>query len=177
MVKSDVTSELVSDAVETVFGFKGRSPGMQRALIELMGNTFEHASLSVNKEVWWLSVFHDLESKKVCFAFVDNGLGILETIKQRPVYEFLKKLNIQSPDKILKEAMKGVLGSRYKLKSRGQGLPSFITSQDRESFGELVVLSNNAIGMISQNNYLTLSNTFNGTLFYWEFDTQHRWIK
>lgn len=176
-VKSDVTSELVSDAVETVFGERGRSTGIQRALIELMGNTFEHASISDSKEIWWLSVFHELDKNKVCFAFVDNGLGILDTIKHKPVYEFLRRLKIVAADKVLKEAMKGIIGSRYKIKSRGQGLPSFITSQDRESFGELVVISNNAIGKISQNNYLTLSNSFKGTLFYWEFDNRHKWIK
>lgn len=175
-VKSDITSKLVSDAVETVFGVPGRSPGIQRALIELMGNTFDHASLTSKKELWWLSVFHYIDEKKVCFAFVDNGLGILETIKQRPIGNLLTSLNIRTSKDILKEAMTGELGSRYQLKNRGQGLPSFLTSQNRKSFENLVVITNDAIGLISEENYLNLKRIFSGTLFYWEFNENNIWL-
>lgn len=175
-VKSDVTSKLVSDAVETVFGVPGRSPGIQRALIELMGNTFEHAALAEHKEYWWLSVFHYVDEKKVCFAFVDNGFGILETIKLRPINSLLTSLNIQTSKDILKEAMTGELGSRYQIKNRGQGLPSFLTSQDRKSFENLIVITNNAMGKISENNYVTLTEIFGGTLFYWEFNENNIWL-
>ncbi len=176
-VKADVTSKLVSDSVETVFGVPGRSPGIQRALIELMGNTFEHASLSDQKEFWWLSVFHHINEKKVCFAYVDNGLGILKTIKQRPISALLTRLNVRTPKEILKEAMTGELGSRYQLDSRGQGLPSFLTSQDRRSFENLTVIANDAMGFISENKYVTLTEIFRGTLFYWEFNENNVWLK
>ena len=176
-VKSDVTSKLVSDSVETVFGVPGRSQGMQRALIELMGNTFEHATLSDQKEIWWLSVFHHINEKKVCFAFVDNGLGILKTIKQRPINTLLTRLNVRTPKAILKEAMTGELGSRFQIESRGKGLPSFLTSQDRKSFDNLTVITNDAMGFISENNYVTLTEIFKGTLFYWEFNENNKWLK
>jgi hypothetical protein len=176
-VKSDITSILVSEAVETVFGEKGRSPGIQRALVELMGNTFEHATLKEEKEHWWLSIFHDFDGKKVCFSFVDNGLGILETLKPKPIYSLLASLNFKSPKDILKEAMTGEIGSRHQLKSRGQGLPSFITSQDRNSFDNLIVISNSACGKITDDFYVNLNNEFTGTLFYWEFNENHKWIK
>jgi hypothetical protein len=175
-VQSDVTSKLVSDAVETVFGVPGRSPGIQRALIELMGNTFAHATLTERKEYWWLSVFHYVDEKKVCFAFVDNGLGILETIKQRPISALLSTLNIKTSKDILKEAMTGELGSRYKLKNRGKGLPSFLTSKNRQSFDNLIVVTNNAIGVIGEDKYVTLKEIFKGTLFYWEFNERNVWL-
>jgi hypothetical protein len=103
-------------------------------------------------------------------------LGILKTIKQRPINALLTRLNVRTPNEILKEAMTGELGSRYQVDSRGQGLPSFLTSQNRKSFENLIVIANDAMGIISENNYVTLTEIFRGTLFYWEFNENNIWL-
>ena len=59
--------------------------GLQRVLLELMSNANNHANLQergVNH--WWLSVNHNKDQNTVSFIFVDYGIGIFKSLKNKP---------------------------------------------------------------------------------------------
>lgn len=85
IVKPDLVDEVLEQALATVTGDPTTlNGGLYRTLIEAMTNTHNHAdSDSEGVQKWWLLVEHHPDSKKVLFSFVDNGVGILDSINKR----------------------------------------------------------------------------------------------
>jgi len=142
-----------------------------------MLNTNNHADLtSKGAKNWWLYVNHDSENKVVSFAFVDFGIGIFESLKNKPAsskwFGWLEKLSstiLRGNDDILKLIMNGdfhrtVTGKYY----RGKGLPGIADALSRNQLLNLKLMSNDAFGDVSNGLYKKLKSSFNGTYIYWE---------
>jgi len=84
-VDSKLGDEIISSATKSIWGESRRCQGVQRALIELMQNTNNHADIGkIGAKHWWLSVNHDCQSKKVSFSFVDFGVGVFTSLYNKP---------------------------------------------------------------------------------------------
>ena len=57
--------------------------------------------------------------------------------------------------------------------SRGKGLPGIGEALKRNQLTNLIIISNDVAGYISQNKYQKLSSMFNGTYVYWELNANN----
>lgn len=80
-VEGKIASALIEFATEKVFGEAKKQKGVYTSLIECMNNTINHAAtLDTTKEVWWVNVYFDADKKTAFFNFLDNGVGIMESL-------------------------------------------------------------------------------------------------
>lgn len=188
-VNSELGLPVMIETSETVFGEKRTLKGLQRVLLELMHNTNNHADLNKKGEKhWWLSVNHDRENKKVSFIFLDYGIGIFESLKNKPEegkWEKLRNyisnlLNKEDNSNLLKLLLEGeihmtVTGKHY----RGKGLPGIREAMIRNDISNLSIVSNDVYSNVTNNIYTTLNNEFSGTFVSWEININNnnlQWI-
>ncbi len=126
VVEADTARDLVKFATEKLYGKKVRKQGVQRVLIECMSNTRNHADpKEIHFKPWWASAYYWKDKRKVCFTFIDTGVGIFESLKKKGLLDILMSA-FKSIDnrQILREILEGKIGSRTGLDYRGKGLPS-----------------------------------------------------
>lgn len=185
----DVNAELgklvMEEASITIWGEKRACKGLQRVLIELMQNTNNHADKSgKGKKFWWLSVNHDKENKKVSFVFVDYGIGIFESLYNKPReskwYDWFTFF-LKSPEEMMdnREVFQLLLdGSMHQTVTgkhfRGKGLPGVKECFDRHQISNLFFVSNNVFADITNDNFKILNKHFSGTFVYWELDENNK---
>jgi len=167
---SNLTAIYIRKAMKTVWGEAYRNQKMQGMLIEMMANTINHA-YKRHQKGWYFAVQHIPEEKKVKFSFVDNGRGILKTIKTRFKDKLTKVLGFTDDTKILSEAFEGKFGSRTKLTYRGRGLPVMKKNFEQGVIKNLKVISNNVFIDFETKDAQILKEYFEGTYYYWELDT------
>ena len=174
----EVAKELIRICAANIWGKSCRCQGVYRILIELMQNTHAHANNNAaGTENWWLSVNYDADNNKECFSFVDYGIGVFTSLEnKRADSKFFGMIDVlrrklTEPDnaKVLKLILDGELhrtatGQSY----RGKGLPGIRTALDRNQISNLYIITNNAYANVCEDNFVTLSNAFNGTFIYWE---------
>lgn len=188
-VNSELGLAVMEEASTTIWNEKRTCKGLQRTLLELMQNTNNHASVNQKGEKhWWLSVNHDKINKKVSFIFVDYGVGIFESLKNKPEdnkwygwFDKLKdKLLIGGNNEILKMLLEGemhmsVTGKHF----RGKGLPGINQVLERSQISNLSIISNNVTADVTNKIYLKLNNQFSGTFVAWELNESNvnlKWI-
>lgn len=164
-----ITSREIRKAMGTVFGEERKNQKLQGMLIELMANTVNHA-YDKHQKGWYFSLDHLPHEKKVKFCFVDNGDGILETIRVKFGHKILPGIVGLSNGEILENAFKGVYGSRTKLSYRGRGLPVIKRNFDREYIKSLKVISNNVFIDFETGEAQAIKYPFSGTFYFWELD-------
>ena len=178
IVYSELGESIMKEVSTTIWGEYKTLKGLQRTIVELMQNTNNHAGVD-ETERWWLSVNHDKENKKVSFVFLDYGVGIFESLKNKPVgnkwHEFKSKIfNVfKSNHIILEKLLNGevhmtVTGKSY----RGKGLPGIREVYSRNQISNLHVIANDAFSDVSKSIYKKLENEFSGTFLYWEINEQ-----
>lgn len=138
-------------------------------IIEAMSNTNNHAyEKNQNVKKWYLMALYDEKKNKVSFAFSDNGLGIIATVKKRN----LEKYGFVSHPSILESALSGniyINRSQTNLAERGKGLPSINSSFKRGDTDNLVIIANKAYYDVKNDKKIKLKHSFKGTLISWDF--------
>jgi hypothetical protein len=90
MVEPLVARDLVHFGTKSIFGASQKSTAAYSTLIECMANTRNHASGRSDKnkpekkripETWWATVYADAGRGKICFTFVDTGVGIFRSVR------------------------------------------------------------------------------------------------
>jgi hypothetical protein len=179
-VDSNLSATVIEQASKTVWGENRRCQGAQRALIELMLNTNNHASVDKEGDKhWWLSVNHRKKENKVTFSFVDYGVGVFNSLDNKQegtkFYRAINKLksafgfseNAELLRLILQgELHKTVTGEHY----RGKGLPGIFEALGRNSFSNLFIVTNNVYADVANGTFKNLNTNFNGTFLYWEIN-------
>lgn len=170
---------IMKQVSNNILGHDAVYKGLQRTLIELMQNSFNHAEPAKEGEKhWWLSVNIDKNNNKASFSFVDYGVGIFESLHAKDSSS--KWFNWQSLVALFKpednaDILKLILdGKLHKTVTgqdfRGKGLPGIKQAMDRNLISKLFIISNDVFANVNENIYLTLSNNFAGTFVYWEIN-------
>lgn len=176
-VASEIAGGIVSDAATLLHGQGATAKGLYRTIIELMHNTNNHADPEEQgRKSWWLAVCHDPADGRVRFSFVDFGVGIFESLAQKPKSSILWQIlaaigitgKISDPAGTLRSIMDGRVHMTVTKKSyRGKGLPGIRETFDRGSIEGLLVLTNSAYADFAANSFTNLTSNFNGTLVSW----------
>lgn len=181
-VDAELGKNIISDASLTIWGKKCRCQGIQRTFLELMQNTNNHAGERGEKH-WWLSVYHVPHEKKVCFSFVDFGVGVFKSLENKPpasiFYRWKEKLRtmftMNNNADILSHILQGnlhrtVTGEHY----RGKGIPCIKAALDRNQLSNLHIITNDVRGDVKNDSYSILTNHFSGTFVYWELRSNNQ---
>jgi hypothetical protein len=150
-------------------------PGVQTILLECMTNTFNHAEgarreqRNVTHEPWWAGVYCDKAHQVAKFTFLDNGIGILESIKLKRMQEVFRWAGFIDNAEALKQVFSGQVPSTTGLHYRGEGLPTIreVLITDGE-VDRVVVVANDVRVDLGADTYQVLQMPFRGTMVYWE---------
>lgn len=172
-VSSTLADNLVKYASESVWGEPRRCQGIQKTLLELMHNTYDHAGMSKGDKHWWLSVEHDQVNKEVIFSFIDFGVGIFRSLRnkgpQEPLYGVWQKIIEKYPLATSQvEKLKLILEGQIQLSQtndyyRGKGLAKIYNHYTNNKIASLCMVSNYAFINADKNEYVQLNNEFMGT--------------
>lgn len=189
-VDSKRSNEILKKAAKFIWNEERRIPRVQTVFIELMQNTVDHAARKEHKRTkvhdndkrhWWVSVSYKEigQNKSVCFAFIDYGVGIFESLKNKPEtsfwYKILDKIKERFNPKDDSDALKHILSGELRATStgqpfRGKGLPGIKQAFDNEQIFNLHIITNNVYASISENKYFLMPCDFKGTFVYWEIN-------
>lgn len=161
IVDSEEWDNYVSESIEYLTGKPDTFPPLYDILTELSTNAFDHAFVK-NKDAkpkWW---FTFIKSKnKVSVIFLDNGHGILNTLK----FKLSQKIDQLNNQTIIQKALNGEYRSRTKKNNRGQGL-GYIKDQYSNGYvTSLEVITNSVKYDLDKNKVLNLKTEFTGTLY------------
>jgi hypothetical protein len=173
-----LSADIITRASQQIWGSKKRCLGVQRVLLELMQNTNNHAEIGKTGEKhWWLSVHHPKDQPRVCFSFIDFGVGVFTSLNNKPeqskFHNWAAKLraHFQYGDnaELLRLILAGELhrtatGKPY----RGKGLPGIANAGRRNHISRLHVVTNDVFCSQDAGEFRTMTESFNGTLVYWE---------
>jgi hypothetical protein len=173
LVEASKTAGLVEFASEKLTGSAVTWKGVQRVFLECMSNTKDHASGDEHAEPWWACALVNEPEGKVQFSFLDNGVGIFQSVRLRRFQQVLRTVGLRDHPSILKELLSGEIGSRTGLSYRGKGLPAIRDTEVlRHEIENLVIITNDVYARPGKEVYRGMNRRFEGTFFYWEKGVQ-----
>lgn len=170
-VEPQSTAKIVRSAMKTVTGTEQRNKKLQGLFIELMANSINHGFPNSERKKWIVSTSHYKNEKYVSFSFIDNGVGILNTLDQkigRQVITFFK-----GKQDLLQSAFNGEIGSRTGLVFRGKGLPFIKDKFENNRISNLFILTNNVILDYEHKKFQEISVPYSGTFYYFELNSNN----
>lgn len=168
-VESETAAELIHRGSSILHGRSLPSKPAYRVLIEAMGNTHNHAAGDGHtRETWWATVYVDRKRERICFCFVDTGVGIFKSVKVRRIKRIYNLIRGKTDADLLRDMLEGKVQSSTGLPYRGRGLPSINTLRKRHELQKLIIVTNNVYADVTDENFYILKALFRGTLLYWE---------
>jgi len=168
---SELSSKLIRKSTKTVWNIEDKNMKVQGMLIELMANTINHAYAGGKyQKGWYFSVDHIPDENKVKFCFVDNGHGILKTLRKKFPDKIASFIGGKFGNNIIKRAFDGEFGSRTKLSNRGRGLKAIKKVYQLGYIKSLKVITNNIYYDFENDTAEELKTYFDGTFYFWEID-------
>ena len=186
---SNSLEEVVDWGMKKMFGgdkYPQLTDRLKVLLVECMINTTEWAGVKSaykgeiirknNPIPWIVNAHYDEEKDKLCVAFLDFGIGMLETIKRKAIRTILEVIQKLSAGDILKNALMGVYGSSSGELARGGGFLIISGCYEQNFVRRLVVISNDGyIDLNRGSGTMTeiprkLASPFKGTFIYFEVD-------
>ncbi|MGO4708646.1 hypothetical protein AB4Y90_05900 [Chryseobacterium sp. 2TAF14] len=146
-------------------------PPVKTVILEMCGNSIEHADTSTNYWILGLAYKED----KVVFIAIDLGKGILETLKKKFGVLLLDFISRKNDLDVLKGAFIQKYGSKTGEENRNKGLPSIKEVFDDRKISNLIVVTNNVIlqyNEMEKSRILNNNKSFNGTFYQWEVQKQ-----
>ena len=179
MVEPLVAAELVHFGTKGIFGSSQKCTAAYGTLIECMANTRNHASGRSDKswkrperrkppETWWATVYADAGRGKICFTFVDTGVGIFRSVRLGMVRKIYSLFGGKNDADILRDMLQGKVPSSTSLSFRGKGLPYMNRMALQKRISSLVIVANDVYANVSSGRFEKLGIEFHGTLIYWE---------
>lgn len=173
VVEPQNSAKIVRSAMKTITGKEQRNKRVQPLFIELMANSINHGFPNNGNKKWILSTSHYKHEKCVSFSFIDNGVGIINTLKLK--FEDKIKFNIfKGNDDLLLSAFDGNIGSRTGLPFRGKGLPYILKMQKENYISNLFILTNNVILDFQSNKFYTINESYSGTFYFFEVNDKNK---
>jgi len=171
-VQPQRTAKIVRSAMKTITGTEQRNKKLQGLFIEFMANSINHGFPDNKNKKWILSSSHFKKENYVSFSFIDNGVGILETINKKTKHKL--KAFFKGDQDLLMSAFKGDIGSRTGLTFRGKGLPFILKKLEENSISNLFILTNNVILDFENKNFIQIDTTYRGTFYYFELNKNNK---
>ena len=182
-----IADPILSDSViknmsKLLWGEERRCIGVQRVFLELMQNTNNHASEIAGEKMWWSSIVPvkglDGHTEKICFSFIDYGVGIFSSLANKKkgiflgVIDKIKKIFGDINDaEMMRLLLRGEIHKTATGKTfRGKGLPGIYNALKKNDISSLRIISNYAYADVENDIYKTLQNDFSGTYVYWELN-------
>jgi hypothetical protein len=160
--------EDIKDAMNTVWKERGRNPLLWGGVFEMMRNSVDHAFPKAQKVRWHIAINHDDEKQLVKFSFVDNGKGIIKSMKKSllrgAIHHFIDGADV------LDTAFHDGIESRTGLPWRGKGLPFIFENYSEGIVKNFLVITNNVFIHYDSGIKRLLPVSFDGTYYYWEID-------
>jgi hypothetical protein len=175
-VEPVIARDLVHFGTKSILGSSQKCTAAYSTLIECMANTRNHASgrnehkkwQAIKKrppELWWATVYADTGRKKICFTFVDTGVGIFRSVRigtVRRIYEFVS--GGSNDPEILRDMLLGKVPSSTRLSFRGKGLPYINRLAMERRISSLVIVANDVYANVNSGVFEKLHAPFHGTL-------------
>ena len=153
---------------------------LYETLIELMANTQDHAkgsSISNHIKNWWM--FVSPEKECVNLIFIDNGIGLFESLPVRQhmnrsnlLTEFIPKADAVSKSirkkelsQVYSDLVNGRIKSSTGLLERGKGIPLIKKNINKSIISRLVVISNDAHIDMGYDKVAVMDHSFSGTMY------------
>jgi hypothetical protein len=134
-----------------------------------MSNTHNHAAKHYEGiQTWWASVYADRDTSRVCYTFLDTGVGIFRSREIGLFRRIYIRAGFTDNVKLLKLILEGGVESRTELPYRGKGLPAIKRRSKNGQIRSLIIISNDVYANIETGDYRLLPREFPGTLLYWE---------
>ncbi len=161
--------DLIHHGRRAIHGEARRCSAAYRTLIESINNTHNHAAGDgAAEETWWATVYADPERGRVCFTFVDTGVGIFRSVNIGVWRRIYKGLGLRDDADILRDILLGNVASRTGKPFRGKGLPAIYALSKSGEIKSLVIIANDVYGNVDRGEFRVMRTSFRGTLLYWE---------
>jgi hypothetical protein len=171
-VEPTTARELIECGTLQAFGVKRSSQSTRAAyttLIESMGNTHNHAAKEGEEtRTWWATAYGDSARRRVCYSFLDTGVGIFKSVNLHWIQKTFRKLGLGDNAKLMLRILEGRVESSTGLPYRGKGLPTIYRKSQNGNIKALFIIANDVYADVSNEDYRTLDVPFPGTLLYWE---------
>lgn len=177
-ISSETSKKLMIFIMRYLRKDRNQLKNLQKVLIEMMGNTVEHAykESKRNDAKWYLIARYDEDQNHIKFSFLDNGIGIPSSINKvhsEKVKKLIDKINpfkkVLEDNYLIYSALKGEFRTKTQNKWRGNGLPRILETARNGYIDDLFIFSNNGLVKINDDNIIQqeIKSTFNGTLYSW----------
>jgi hypothetical protein len=168
-VEPTVARDLIHIGTEAIHGVARTNFSTYRVLIESMSNTHNHAAKAYTGiQTWWATVYADHQSGRVCYTFLDTGVGIFRSLKLGQFRRVFRLAGLTDNVSILKDVLQGNVESRTGVRYRGKGLPAIYRRAQSGGIHSLTIITNDVHANIGTGEYKLLPTEFPGTLLYWE---------
>ncbi len=167
-VAAEIAEELVDFANRGIEVEPEQARAIWQNLVECMTNTRNHATLKgETHEVPWIAGVW-CNNGIAHFAFVDEGVGICGSTEAQSWLKF-KGLSLlgYGPDRLIKDAFEGSLGSSTGERGRGLGLPRMRRDADAGLLQNLCVRTGRATGRIDKMVFRKAKEHLRGTVLTW----------
>jgi len=171
VVESMTAKDLIRFGSEAAYGTAQRCYAAFATLVECMSNTHNHATgrtATQGTETWYSTVYGDKERNRICFAFLDTGVGIFRSVRYGLIRRLYRLVKWQDDRQILKDILHGQVESRTGLPFRGKGLPSIYRDLQAGRIKSLVIVANDVYANVATDDFRILNTRYPGTLLYWE---------
>lgn len=172
------TAKIVRKAIKFLTGKEDKNPPIQRLCVELMANAINHGFKDSKNARWYMSYSEgNNNSEKICkFAFIDNGMGIVETLKMKNIFKEIQQYFTSlfvGEYELLLSAFRGEIGSRTKLDYRGKGLPEIYKAMENNIISNLFILTNEVILDFKNNKFYNIDINHKGSFYYFELSNKN----
>lgn len=176
--EQEATAKIIRKANKFLTGQEDKNPPLQRLFVELMANAINHGFKDIKNARWYLSYSEEYATyEKICkFAFIDNGTGIVETLKLKNIFEKLNQKLIsffKGDYDLLLSAFRGEIGSKTGLDYRGKGLPEIYKAMENNIINNLFILTNEVILDFKNNKFYKIDVNHKGTFYYFELSNKN----
>jgi hypothetical protein len=172
LVEGTTAKELIRIGSEAAYGSPRKCQAAYSALVECMSNTHNHAtgkSATAGAQTWYSAVFGDKVGNRICYAFLDTGVGIFRSVRYNGLRRAYRQIVKGEDDRhILRDILNGLVASRTGLPFRGKGLPGIYRSLQAGRIKSLIIVANDVYADVANDDFRVLKTQFPGTLLYWE---------
>lgn len=172
-IENDIRKEIIDFSCIKLKKDKREINYLMTILTEMITNIIDHAyqKKDMFRHEWY--IFVENKEDKITYIFMDNGLGIPNTIRKNIFEKIVETFNAENEYKYIETALSGIQKrSETGKRERGNGLPSIYEQYLNKKIENFVIISNKAY--YSEKEKYDLSEELNGTVFYWEIKKEEK---